>query len=39
VLAQILDQNVIARAKNGTGKTASYVIPTINMVDENVKKI
>jgi ATP-dependent RNA helicase DDX6/DHH1 len=34
-----LDKNVIARAKNGTGKTASFVIPMINMVDEKKKHI
>lgn len=27
------DKNIIARAKNGTGKTASYVIPIIEKVD------
>jgi len=27
------NKNIIARAKNGTGKTASYVIPIIEKVD------
>jgi ATP-dependent RNA helicase DDX6/DHH1 len=30
---------VLARAKNGTGKTAAYVIPTLHRVDPKVSKI
>jgi ATP-dependent RNA helicase DDX6/DHH1 len=30
---------VVARAKNGTGKTGSFVIPVLNMIDEKVPKI
>ena len=29
----ILGKNIIARAKNGTGKTAAYSIPMIQRVD------
>jgi ATP-dependent RNA helicase DDX6/DHH1 len=32
-------KNIIARAKNGTGKTASYSIPLIEKVDNTMKKI
>lgn len=32
-------KNIIARAKNGTGKTASYSIPLIEKIDTTVKKI
>ncbi len=32
-------RNIIARAKNGTGKTASYSIPLIEKVDTSVNKI
>ena len=32
-------KNIIARAKNGTGKTASYSIPIIEKVDNTKKKI
>jgi len=32
-------KNVVARAKNGTGKTGSYVIPVLNMVDEKLPVI
>lgn len=32
-------KNIIARAKNGTGKTASYSIPLIEKVDNTKKKI
>jgi ATP-dependent RNA helicase DDX6/DHH1 len=28
-------RNIIARAKNGTGKTASYSIPLVEMVDSS----
>jgi ATP-dependent RNA helicase DDX6/DHH1 len=31
--------NIIARAKNGTGKTASYSIPLIEKVDTDKNKI
>jgi ATP-dependent RNA helicase DDX6/DHH1 len=33
------EKNVIARAKNGTGKTAAFVIPMLNLVDEKKDKI
>ena len=29
----LLNKNIIARAKNGTGKTAAYSIPMIQKVD------
>jgi ATP-dependent RNA helicase DDX6/DHH1 len=32
-------RNIIARAKNGTGKTASYSIPLIEKVDTSVNKV
>jgi ATP-dependent RNA helicase DDX6/DHH1 len=32
-------RNIIARAKNGTGKTASYSIPIIEKVDTALNKI
>lgn len=32
-------RNIIARAKNGTGKTASYSIPLIEKVDTSLNKI
>lgn len=32
-------KNVVARAKNGTGKTGSFVIPVLNMIDETIPKI
>ena len=32
-------KNIIAKAKNGTGKTAAYGIPLVNMIDVNVNKI
>lgn len=31
--------NVIARSKNGTGKTAAFLIPTIDRIDVNKKKV
>lgn len=32
-------KNIIARAKNGTGKTAAYSIPIIERLDLNKKHI
>lgn len=32
-------KNIIARAKNGTGKTASYAIPLIEQVETSMAKI
>ena len=32
-------QNIIAKAKNGTGKTAAYGIPLVQKVDETLNKI
>lgn len=32
-------RNIIARAKNGTGKTASYSIPLIEKIDTSLNKI
>lgn len=32
-------KNIIARAKNGTGKTASYSIPIIQKVDTSKNQI
>jgi ATP-dependent RNA helicase DDX6/DHH1 len=32
-------RDVLARAKNGTGKTAAYIIPTLHRVDPKVGKI
>jgi ATP-dependent RNA helicase DDX6/DHH1 len=32
-IREILGRNIIARAKNGTGKTAAYVIPTLELID------
>ena len=34
-----LGRNVLARAKNGTGKTAAFCIPMVQQIDVNVKKI
>ena len=31
--------NIIAKAKNGTGKTAAYSIPIIERIDTSVNKI
>lgn len=33
------NRNIIARAKNGTGKTASYSIPIIQKIDVNRNKV
>ena len=33
------DRNVLARAKNGTGKTAAYIIPCLEKTDTNEKHI
>jgi ATP-dependent RNA helicase DDX6/DHH1 len=35
----LLNRNILARAKNGTGKTASYLIPILERIDTSVKKI
>lgn len=35
----IAGRNIIAKAKNGTGKTAAYSIPLIQRVDVSVPKI
>ena len=32
-------KNIIAKAKNGTGKTAAYGIPLVNMIDVSLNKI
>ncbi|PAV74952.1 hypothetical protein WR25_10168 isoform B [Diploscapter pachys] len=32
-------QDIIARAKNGTGKTGAYSIPVLEMIDPNVKDV
>lgn len=34
----LMGRSVLARAKNGTGKTGAFAIPTLQKVDENVKK-
>jgi len=33
------NRNIIAKAKNGTGKTAAYSIPLIQRIDVSVPKI
>jgi hypothetical protein len=33
------DRNVLARAKNGTGKTAAYIIPCLEKTDTDVNHI
>ena len=33
------DRNVLARAKNGTGKTAAYIIPCLEKTDTSAKHI
>lgn len=33
------DRNVLARAKNGTGKTAAYIIPCLEKTDTSQKQI
>ena len=33
------DRNVLARAKNGTGKTAAYIIPCLEKTDTETKTI
>ena len=32
-------RNIIAKAKNGTGKTAAYAIPLIQKIDASLPKI
>lgn len=32
-------ESVLARAKNGTGKTAAYSIPLLNMIDPDIKTL
>lgn len=40
VIPLILERHsVIARAKNGTGKTAAFLIPIINSIDEKVQDV
>lgn len=40
VIPMILNGNsVIARSKNGTGKTAAFLIPILNEIDQNSKQI
>lgn len=34
-----MDKSVIARAKNGTGKTAAFLIPIINNLNEDLNEI
>ena len=33
------DRNVLARAKNGTGKTAAYIVPCLEKTDTDLKQI
>ena len=33
------DVNIIAKAKNGTGKTAAYGIPLVQKIDISLNKI
>ena len=33
----LLKKDIIARAKNGTGKTASFVIPILELINQNSK--
>ena len=35
----ISGQDIIARAKNGTGKTGAYSIPVLEMIDPSVKDV
>ena len=37
--AALANKNIVARAKNGTGKTAAYAIPLIQKIDITKKKI
>jgi ATP-dependent RNA helicase DDX6/DHH1 len=37
--AILAGKNIIAKAKNGTGKTAAYSIPIIERVDPELNKI
>ena len=32
-------ENIIAKAKNGTGKTAAYSIPLVEKIDTSLNKI
>ena len=32
-------RNIIAKAKNGTGKTAAYAIPIVEKIDPSLNKI
>jgi ATP-dependent RNA helicase DDX6/DHH1 len=35
----LANRNIIARAKNGTGKTASFLIPALEKIDTSKKHI
>jgi ATP-dependent RNA helicase DDX6/DHH1 len=35
----LVKKDILARAKNGTGKTAAYTIPLLNMVDNSMDYI
>lgn len=35
----LLGRDILARAKNGTGKTGAYLIPVLNKVDVNISSI
>ena len=36
---EFLGQDILARAKNGTGKTGAYCIPVIEKINPELKKI
>lgn len=35
----LLGKNIVARAKNGTGKTAAFLIPVLEQVDTKINKV